>query len=149
MAHLHGEFQAIITESIRQARAYRVWGRVWKTAHILLGLPATVLAAFSGATGLSSADARIPAAVLALTSAGFAAAFSFLQSDAKAARAKRCRNAWLVIEADARLSAAIDGYRAVPEMHRALVRLLEQRRAILAEDFDRAFELSQASTVTP
>ncbi|WP_260148775.1 hypothetical protein [Streptomyces sp. PanSC9] len=52
-----------------QARKNRFRRQFWRLTHAALGLPAAVLAGISGATGLSSADARIPAAVLALVSA--------------------------------------------------------------------------------
>jgi hypothetical protein len=78
----------------------------WQTINVGLGLSATVLAALAGAAGLATVGGRVPAAILALTAAGLAAANSFLRSDERFDRNISRRNAWLALERDARLEKA-------------------------------------------
>ncbi|MFF7638812.1 hypothetical protein [Streptomyces canus] len=123
-------------ECAEQARKNRSRRRFWRFAHAALGLPAAVLAGISGATGLSSADARIPAAVLALVSAGLSAAITFLKPELHQQAAHARRRAYLALEVEARfaLTRAASRGEAVPL---AVYRnLLERRRMIIAGQVD-------------
>jgi hypothetical protein len=120
---------------------------IWNSTHIALGLPVAVLAALSGATGLASADARVSAAWLALVSAGLAAANGFLRSDARSLDSKRRSAAWRVLEADARRIAAQEGYQRPEDMSQAWASLLDQRKLILAGDYEAALGVSQGEAV--
>ncbi|MBY8878554.1 hypothetical protein [Actinacidiphila acidipaludis] len=73
----------------------------WAFADIILGFPAALLAGVSGAAGLATADARTPAALLALASAGLAAGAGFLRSDSRRVGHKRARRAWAALEGEA------------------------------------------------
>ncbi|MPY63267.1 hypothetical protein FNH08_40765 [Streptomyces spongiae] len=106
----------------------RNWARFWHSTHILLGFPAAVLAAISGAAGLASADLRVPAALLALLAAGFSAGEGFLRSDSRAAVNQRRKVAWRVLEAEARLVMAREAYTDPSTLYDALHLLLEQRK---------------------
>ncbi|MFF4230133.1 hypothetical protein [Streptomyces sp. NPDC001820] len=99
----------------------------WTRADIALGFPAALLAGTAGAAGLAAADARIPAALMALASAGFAAGAGFLRSDYRRRANKRARQAWAAVEGRATLKLACD--RLVPE---DLRELLECRQVALA-----------------
>jgi hypothetical protein len=68
-----------------------------------LGLPAAVLAAVAGATGLVSAAGRIPAAIIALVAAGLTAAATFLKSDENQKTNITMSAAWSQLADDARL----------------------------------------------
>jgi hypothetical protein len=78
----------------------------WQSIHVSLGLSSTVLAALAGAAGLATTAGRVPAAILALISAGLAAANSFLRSDERFERNLSRRNAWQALERDIRLEEA-------------------------------------------
>ncbi|MCH0538040.1 hypothetical protein I3F58_00375 [Streptomyces sp. MUM 203J] len=97
----------------------------WVKVEIALGFPAALLAGVSGATGLASADARIPAALMALTAAGLAAGAAFLRSDARRRANKRARQAWAAVEDRAG-------------------RLLVQD-SVSSEDLDKLYALHQAA----
>ncbi|WNO70439.1 hypothetical protein [Streptomyces sp. AM8-1-1] len=70
----------------------------WTKVDIALGFPAALLAGIAGAAGLAAADARMPAALLALTSAGCAAGAGFLRGDRRRLANKRARRAWAATE---------------------------------------------------
>ncbi|MEU6847442.1 hypothetical protein ABZ930_36825 [Streptomyces sp. NPDC046716] len=93
-------------ECEEQARKNRFRRQFWRFTHAALGLLAAVLAGISGATGLSSADARIPAAVLALISAGLGAAITFLKPEVHQQAAHARRRAYLALEVEARFGLA-------------------------------------------
>ncbi|MFE5140696.1 hypothetical protein ACFRDV_23975 [Streptomyces fagopyri] len=123
-------------ECVEQAHKDRVRREFWRVTHALLGLPAAVLAGVSGATGLSSADARIPAAVLALVSGGLTAAIAFLKPDVHQRAAHARRRAYLALEVEARFALTQAASRDEP-VPLALYRdLLERRRMIIAGQAD-------------
>ena len=80
-------------------RASRWWGR----AYYILGLPAAVLAAVAGATGLISAAGRVPAAIIALVAAGLTASATFLNGDDNQKSNIVMSAAWSELADDARL----------------------------------------------
>jgi hypothetical protein len=75
----------------------------WDRAYLILGLPAAMLAAIAGATGLASTAGRVPAAVIALVSAGLSAAVIFLDSQKRAATDRALSGGWAQLAGDARL----------------------------------------------
>ncbi|MFB7510936.1 hypothetical protein [Streptomyces broussonetiae] len=123
-------------ECAEHARKNRFRRRFWRFTHAALGLPAAVLAGISGATGLSSTDARVPAAVLALVSAGLSAAIAFLKPEVHQRAAHARSRAYLALEVEARfaLTQAASRGEAVPlTVYR---NLLERRRMIIAGQLD-------------
>ncbi|TXS39289.1 hypothetical protein EAO72_20290 [Streptomyces sp. or43] len=88
-------------EATRQRNLAHRRADFWAKADIALGFPAALLAGTAGAAGLASADVRIPAALAALASAGFAAGAGFLHSDTRRRANKRARHAWASVEAGA------------------------------------------------
>ncbi|WP_157253096.1 hypothetical protein [Nonomuraea typhae] len=144
--HLRAEIERIIAEAQAQAGQARWWSSFWRVAHIVLGLPAVVLATLSGATGLSSADARIPAAVLALAAAALTAGAGFLRSDARASASRARKNAWWQLEAEARMVLARDGYGQAAPLVEGLRHLLDQRKAALDAGGDDASPAEENQT---
>ena len=82
--HLRKEVEALIAEARIEARHAETWARFFRGVNVVLGLPAAILAAVSGATGLLSADGRIPAAFMALAVAAFSAVMTFLRPNERA-----------------------------------------------------------------
>ncbi|WP_329528661.1 hypothetical protein [Streptomyces sp. NBC_01462] len=123
-------------ECDEQARKNRFRRQFWRYTHAALGLPAGVLAGISGATGLSSADARIPAAVLALVSAGLGAAIAFLKPGMHQRAAHARRRVYLALEVEARFALTRAASRGEPVPLTAYRNLLERRRMIIAGQLD-------------
>ena len=112
-------------------RASRWWGR----AYYILGLPAAVLAAVAGATGLISAAGRVPAAIIALVAAGLTAAATFLNSDENQKNDLVMCAAWSELADDARLQ-HLRYVQAVKRLNDS------SDKAILADDYwDRVLNL--------
>ncbi|MER7345835.1 hypothetical protein ABT390_10550 [Streptomyces aurantiacus] len=130
MRHLAEEVRQIAAESRIGARRAQRRSKLWNATYICLGFPAAVLAGISGAAGLASPGARVPAAILALLSAGFSAGSTFLRADARQMANLRRRYAWQNLETRARLVLAHEAYEGVEQLHTALVALLEMRAAI-------------------
>jgi hypothetical protein len=87
-------------------RIAHIRSQLWAYTDVTLGFPAALLAGVSGAAGLATAEARVPAAVLALVAAGLSAGAGFLRSDARKVANKRARYAWAAVEAEARIALA-------------------------------------------
>ncbi|MGW6787672.1 hypothetical protein [Streptomyces chartreusis] len=130
MIALRAEVEKIIAEAQIGARRAQRRAKLWHAVYLSLGFPAAVLAGISGAAGLASADARIPAAVLALLSAGFSAGSTFLRSDARHMTNLRRRYAWQGLETRARLVLAYDAYEGAERLHAALLSLHELRSTV-------------------
>ncbi|TQK44713.1 hypothetical protein FBY35_6236 [Streptomyces sp. SLBN-118] len=124
---LRAEIERLRDEAARQRALAHRRAEFWNRAHIVLGFPAALLAGISGAAGLATADARVPAALIALASAGFAAGSGFLRSDARRVANKRARQAWADLEGRASVKLAHE--RLTPE---DLRELLQSRQAALA-----------------
>ncbi|MGY5126426.1 hypothetical protein [Streptomyces nigrescens] len=124
---LRAELERLRDEAIRQKDLAHRRADFWVKVDIALGFPAALLAGVSGAAGLASADARIPAALMALIAAGCAAGAGFLRGDSRRVANKRARQAWASVEAAARMKLATD--RVVPE---DLGEVLESRQVALA-----------------
>jgi hypothetical protein len=69
----------------------------------MLGLPAAILAAISGAAGLAGSAGRVPAAIIALVAAGLTAAATFLNSDENSKTDKELSAAWQELSDDSRI----------------------------------------------
>ncbi|MEW1750001.1 hypothetical protein ACIQU1_18135 [Streptomyces angustmyceticus] len=121
------EVERLRDEATRQKDLAHRRAEFWVKVDIALGFPAALLAGVSGAAGLASADARVPAALVALVAAGFAAGAGFLRSDSRRLANKRARQAWAFVEARARMKLAKE--RVLPE---DLGEVLESRQAALA-----------------
>ncbi|MFI9586373.1 hypothetical protein ACIHCQ_32090 [Streptomyces sp. NPDC052236] len=127
---LRAEVEKIVTEAQIGARRAQRRAKLWHPAYLSLGFPAAVLAGISGAAGLASAGARVPAAILALLAAGFSAGSTFLRADARHMTNLRRRYAWQSLETRARLVLAYDAYEGAEHLHIALLGLHEMRAAV-------------------
>lgn len=116
---LRAEIERLRDEATAQRALAHRRADFWNTAHIVLGFPAALLAAVAGAAGLATAEARVPAALLALASAGFTAGAGFLRSDARRIANKRARRAWAELEGRAGVKLAQE--RLTPEDLRELL----------------------------
>ncbi|WP_254878356.1 hypothetical protein [Streptomyces sp. NA04227] len=122
----------MLEEAERRVRGAHLRVRFWSTVDVALGFPAAVLAGISGAAGLASADARVPAALLALVSAGFSAGANFLRSDVRRAANRESRRAWGEVEAGSRLLLAQETYLDREAVQESLRSLFDSRRAAMA-----------------
>lgn len=82
--------------------------KLWRAMNMLLGVPAAVLAAVSGGTGLAQPDAATVPAILALIAAGFGAALTTLNPSRRVAQAQAAANAYLEIQTSARQLLLVD-----------------------------------------
>ncbi|MFG3137157.1 hypothetical protein ACGFZA_13205 [Streptomyces sp. NPDC048211] len=124
---LRADIERLRDEATRQRKLAHRRAEFWARTDIVLGFPAALFAATAGAAGLTSADVRVPAALAALASAGFAAGAGFLHSDTRRRANKRARHAWASVEAKAMVAL---GQQHVT--HQDLSDLLECRQAALA-----------------
>ncbi|MES9512114.1 hypothetical protein ABWJ92_38045 [Streptomyces sp. NPDC000609] len=128
LAHrLRAEIERMRDEATCQRKLAHRRAEFWTKTDIALGFPAALLAGTAGAAGLASADVRVPAALAALTSAGFAAGAGFLRSDTRRRANKRARHAWASVEARATVALTQEQV-----THEDLGDLLECRQAALA-----------------
>ncbi|MGW7364146.1 hypothetical protein ACWGI8_12150 [Streptomyces sp. NPDC054841] len=98
---LRAEIERLRDEATHQRTLAHRRAEFWTKLDIGLGFPAALLAGTAGAAGLATAEARIPAALIALASAGFAAGAGFLRSDTRRRANKRARHAWAAVEGKA------------------------------------------------
>lgn len=76
--------------------------KFWRAMNNILGVPAAVLAAISGGTGLAADEVTATPAILALVAAGFGAALTTLNPSRRVSQAQAAANAYLEIQTDAR-----------------------------------------------
>ncbi|AUH41193.1 hypothetical protein [Streptomyces sp. CMB-StM0423] len=124
---LRTEVERLRQDATRQRKLAHRRAEFWARTDIALGFPAALLAAVSGAAALASADARVPAALGTLVSAGFAAGAAFLRSERRRLANKWSRQAWAAVEARATVLLAQDGIGAAD-----LAGLFELRQTALA-----------------
>jgi hypothetical protein len=132
VTHVRAEVERVLVEAEQRVRSADRNVGFWTVIDIALGFPAAVLAGISGAAGLASSDARVPAAVLALVSAGFSAGAGFLRSDIRRAANRRSRLAWAEVEARARLLLAQETQLDREAIQEALRNLFASRTRALA-----------------
>jgi hypothetical protein len=130
------QVDALRAECGQQAEKYRSRRRLWWFTRTALGLPAAVLAGISGATGLSSEAGRVPAAVLALISAGLGAAIAFLKPEVQERASQARRSAYLALEVEARFALTQAASIGEPVPLSVYRDLLERRRMIIAGQLD-------------
>lgn len=99
-----GALSSLIADCDLHAYNARSVGEWWGRAYYLLGLPAAILATIAGAAALASTAGRVPAAIIALISAGLTAAATFLNSDENKKNHIRFSAAWQQLADDARLA---------------------------------------------
>lgn len=80
----------------------------WRAVNLLLGLPASILAAVAGATALADTTGRVAAGIIALVSAGFGAVLTTVNAAHRMNQASSAANAYLEIQTAARQAREID-----------------------------------------
>jgi hypothetical protein len=104
---------APLAEEIHRLHESTLWSsqaqfeqmKLWRSMNILLGLPAAVLAAISGGTGLAADQVTAIPSVLALLAAGFGAG---LNPSRRVSQAQVSANAYLELQTEARQLLTID-----------------------------------------
>jgi hypothetical protein len=102
--------------------------KLWKGVNLFVGAPASILAAISGAAGLSDAANRVIAAYIALAAAGLGALVTILNTNRRVSQAQSSANAYLEIQTAARQLRLIDLDVISYEEARAQLRELTARR---------------------
>ena len=82
--------------------------KIWRMANLVFGLPAAVLAAIAGGTGLAAEQQTNVPAVLALIAAGFGAALTTLNPSRRVTQSQAASNAYLELQTAARQLLTID-----------------------------------------
>lgn len=82
--------------------------KLWRRGNVLVSVPASVLAAVAGATGLAVATSRVLAAFIALAAGAFAAASSTLNLGRRVEQANAAANSYLALQTDFRIFREID-----------------------------------------
>jgi hypothetical protein len=95
----------------------------WRGVNLWLGLPASVLAAVSGATALAATTGRIVAGVLALVAAAFGGILTTVNASHRTNQAASAANGYVAIQTAARQLRTIN----LPDMP------IEEARGLLAE----------------
>jgi hypothetical protein len=76
--------------------------KLWRMMNYLLGVPAAVLAAIAGGTGLAATKSEAVPGVLALMAGGFSAALTTLNPSRRVTQAQASANAYLELQTVAR-----------------------------------------------
>jgi hypothetical protein len=76
--------------------------KLWRSLNLILGVPAAVLAAVAGGTGLAADTVTSSPAILALVSAGFGAALTTLNPSRRMSQAQAAASAYLEMQTSAR-----------------------------------------------
>jgi hypothetical protein len=82
--------------------------KLWRGVNLVLGIPASVLAAVAGATALAATAGRIAAGILALTAAGFGALLTTLNASYRTNQAAVAATGYLAVQTAARQLRTID-----------------------------------------
>jgi hypothetical protein len=82
--------------------------KLWRAMNAVLGVPAAVLAAVSGGTGLAADKPTATPAILALIAAGFGAALTTLNPSRRVSQSQGAANAYLELQTVARQLLAVD-----------------------------------------
>ena len=82
--------------------------KFWRAMNAAFGVPAAVLAAVSGGTGLAADRPTATPAVLALIAAGFGAALTTLNPSRRVSQAQAAANAYLELQTASRQLLSVD-----------------------------------------
>lgn len=125
---LDTELQRLEESAMYSAQIQFESAKQWRSVNLVLGLPASVLAALAGATALASTTGRIVAGVLALAAAGFGAILTTVNASHRTNQASAAANAYLEIQGAARQARTIDlPYQQVDEARAVLAEITARR----------------------
>jgi hypothetical protein len=141
-AKADAEARASIRDSLADVEEGTKWSaqgqfeqaKLWRAAHLILGVPAAALAAIAGATALASTTGRVAAGIIALVSAGLSAVASSLDAAGRAESAQTSGNRYLAVQAAARVARTVDlPLQDVATARQTLSELMARRDEINAE----------------
>jgi hypothetical protein len=105
--------------------------KYWRGLNLALGIPAATLAAIAGTTVLADAISTHAAAAIALIAAAMTAVMTTLNAAQRAEQSRVAANAYLALQADARVLRSIDLPRLeADEQRRQLDELITRRNTI-------------------
>ncbi|MFJ8590951.1 SLATT domain-containing protein [Streptomyces sp. NPDC093598] len=107
----------------------------WRSVHLMMGIPTSLLAAVAGTTALVESTGRIAAGILALVSAGLGAIMTTVNAPQRMTHATTCANAYLEVQTAARQTRTVD----LPGLP------VHEARAVLAELTARRDEQNRAA----
>ncbi|MFI1966940.1 SLATT domain-containing protein [Streptomyces pathocidini] len=117
------ELKRIEESAMCSAQAQFEQTKQWRGINLLLGLPASLLAAIAGTAALVNASGRVAAGVVALASAGFGAMLTTINASHRMNQAAAAANAYLEIQTASRQVREVD----LPDLS------VEEARGVLAE----------------
>lgn len=100
----------------------------WRSVNLALGIPASVLAAVSGAATLAATTGRVFAGILALASAAFGGILTTINAAHRTSQATTAANVYLEVQTAARQARLIDLSSQTAEEARATLAALTARR---------------------
>lgn len=106
--------------------------KIWRGSNLVLGVPASGLAAVAGAAGLATAAGRYVAAVMALVSSAFGAVMTSLNLARRIEQAQTAANAYLALQQDARVfyQVDLDEFESYEEARAGLAELVARQQEI-------------------
>jgi hypothetical protein len=102
------EFGRLEESALYSAQNQFEQAKQWRSVNLILGVPASVLAAMSGATALASTAGRFWAGLLALGAAAFGAVLTTVNASHRTNQASSAANAYLEIQTAARQARLLD-----------------------------------------
>lgn len=127
-AAIEAELRRVEESAMYSAQIQFEQTKQWRGVNLGLGLPASALAAISGATALASTTGRFAAGILALVSAGFGAILTTLNAAHRMNQASAAANAYLEIQTGARQAREVDlPSWTIEEARNALAELTSRR----------------------
>ena len=100
---IHQALKEIIDGSVQASDWHSRRAALYGRLYFAFGLPAAVLATLAAATGLASTAGRVPAAIIALVSAGISAAGAFLDSGGQRKYHQQMSAQWYMVAGQAKL----------------------------------------------
>lgn len=125
---IRDELQRLEESAMYSAQNQFEQAKQWRGVNLLLGVPASVLAALSGATALASTAGRLWAGILALAAAALGAVLTTVNASHRTNRAASAANAYLEIQTAARQARLLDLETGDLEDMRAVVQEITARR---------------------
>jgi len=134
---IEAELRRIEEAAMLSAQSQFEQAKFWRAVNLLLGAPASVLAAIAGATILAATTNHLVAGSLALAAAGLGALMTTLGAGHRSAQAHASANQYLALQTDARILRTVD----LPHLSR------DEARAQLAQLTARRDEINQSADI--
>ncbi|MFJ5727496.1 SLATT domain-containing protein [Streptomyces paradoxus] len=111
-----GDGRAAIADELRRLEESAMYSaqmqfetaKHWRSVHLMMGIPTSLLAAVAGTTALVESTGRIAAGILALVSAGISAIMTTVNAPQRMTHATTCANAYLEVQTAARQTRTVD-----------------------------------------